>query len=148
MADALPAGERRQLAPPISETGALGWARRNLFSSWGNGITTLVLVVAVGWLLSWFVNWAILTAVFTATKGADCHGHGACWALIHEKIRLIFFGTYPFDQQWRCFFAILVLPASQIQSSRWFHMRRSALEISMASSTRMAKKQRHCWSNG
>ena len=90
MADALPAGERRQLAPPISETGALGWARRNLFSSWGNGITTLVLVVAVGWLLSWFVNWAILTAVFTATKGADCHGHGACWALIHEKIRLIF----------------------------------------------------------
>src|SRR5579872_4623250 len=109
--------ERPHLAPPASETGTLGWMRRNLFSSWGNGITTVVLIAAVGWLLSWFVNWAILTAVFTASKGADCYGHGACWALIHEKIRLIFFGTYPFDQQWRCFFAVVVLLAMLIASA-------------------------------
>ena len=42
-----PAGERPQLAPPIIDTGVLGWMRKNLFSSWGNGITTVVLVVGV-----------------------------------------------------------------------------------------------------
>ena len=39
MAD-MPIGERRHLAPPSVDTGALGWARKHLFSSWGNGITT------------------------------------------------------------------------------------------------------------
>ena len=38
------APERKQLAPPVDQTGALGWVRRNLFSSWGNGITTVVLI--------------------------------------------------------------------------------------------------------
>ena len=47
MTDAMPVGERRQLAPPIDETGALGWARKNLFSSWGNGITTVVLIAGL-----------------------------------------------------------------------------------------------------
>jgi general L-amino acid transport system permease protein len=117
MADALPAGERRQLAPPVDQTGALGWARRNLFSSWGNGITTVVLVAVILWVLSWFINWAFLTAVFTASKGEECHGHGACWALIHEKYRLIFFGTFPYEQQWRPLFAILVLLAMLISSA-------------------------------
>src|SRR4029077_2080179 len=60
-----PAGERPQLAPPIIDTGALGWMRRNLFSSWGNGITTVVLVGAVGWILSNFLNWAVVNAVWT-----------------------------------------------------------------------------------
>ena len=44
MTDAMPVGERRQLAPPVDETGALGWARKNLFSSWVNGLATVVLV--------------------------------------------------------------------------------------------------------
>ncbi len=124
MAD-VSAGERRQLAPPADQTGALGWVRRNLFSSWGNGITTVVLIFLIGWLLSWFLNWAVFTAVFTAPGGHACHGHGACWALIHEKYRLIFFGTYPYDQQWRCLFAILILLAMLISSAdrRMWNMR-------------------------
>ena len=36
MTDAMPVGERRQLAPPIVDTGVIGWSRKNLFSSWGN----------------------------------------------------------------------------------------------------------------
>src|SRR5215831_4032505 len=105
----MPVGGRRQLAPPVVETGALGWIRKHLFSSWGNGITTVVLVVAIGWILSWFLDWAVFTANFTASTGSECRGGGACWALIREKFRLIFFGTYPFDQQWRPLFAIVVM---------------------------------------
>jgi general L-amino acid transport system permease protein len=113
----VPAGERRQLAPPVDETGAFGWARKNLFSSWGNGITTVVLILAVAWLLKWFLNWAVFTATFTAPAGADCRGHGACWALIHEKYRYIFFGSFPYEQHWRPLFAVIAMLAMLIMSS-------------------------------
>ena len=48
MTDAMPVGERPQLAPPVDESGLVGWARKHLFSSWGNGITTIVLTAASG----------------------------------------------------------------------------------------------------
>jgi general L-amino acid transport system permease protein len=113
----VPAGERRQLAPPVLETGALGWMRKNLFSSWGNSITTVVLVVAAGSILSNFLNWAVVNAVWTAPTGQDCRGHGACWALIHEKYRYIFFGSFPYEQQWRPLLAIITMLAMLILSS-------------------------------
>jgi general L-amino acid transport system permease protein len=109
MTDALPVGERRQLAPPVVDTGIIGWMRRNLFSSWGNGITTIVLLLVLGWLFSWFLNWALFTATFDAKTGAECRGHGACWALIHEKYRYIFFGSFPYEQHWRPLFAVIAM---------------------------------------
>jgi general L-amino acid transport system permease protein len=119
MTDTLPIGdgERRHLAAPVIETGALGWARKNLFSSWGNSITTVVLACAVGWLLVHFLDWAVINAVWTAPTGQACRGHGACWALIHEKYRFIFFGTFPYDQQWRPFLAIVAMLAMLLTSA-------------------------------
>jgi general L-amino acid transport system permease protein len=116
MADVLP-GERRQLAPPTVETGAFGWVRKNLFSSWGNGITTIVLVLAIAWILSNFLHWALFTATFDAKSGAECRGHGACWALIREKYRYIFFGSFPYEQHWRPLFAVISMLAMLILSS-------------------------------
>ena len=116
MAD-MPLGERRPLAPPVNDTGALGWIRKHLFSSWGNGVTTVVLIVAMAWVLSSFLDWAVFTANFSASTGSECRGQGACWALIREKFRLIFFGTYPFDQQWRPLFAIVAMLAMLIASA-------------------------------
>jgi general L-amino acid transport system permease protein len=109
MTDAMPVGERRQLPPPATEGGAMGWLRKNLFSSWGNGITTAVLIFLICWLLSWFLDWAVVNAVWTAPTGQACRGHGACWALIHEKYRFIFFGTFPYEQQWRPLLAVIVM---------------------------------------
>ena len=117
MTDVLPTGERPQLAPPVLETGVLGWMRKNLFSSWGNGITTVVLVVAVAWLLSGFLNWGLFTATFTAPDGQACRGHGACWALIHEKYRYIFFGSFPYQQHWRPLLAVIAMLAMLISSA-------------------------------
>ncbi len=116
MADVLP-GERPQLAPPTVETGVFGWMRKNLFSSWGNGITTVVLVLAVAWILSNFLHWAVFTATFDAKSGAECRGHGACWALIHEKYRYIFFGSFPYEQHWRPLFAVIAMLAMLVLSS-------------------------------
>lgn len=113
----MPVGERKQLAPPVDDSGPLGWARKHLFSSWTNGITTVVLVVAMVWILSWFLEWAVFTANFTAASGAECRGYGACWALIREKLRLIFFGTFPYEQQWRPLFAVVAMLAMLILTS-------------------------------
>ncbi|HYD05942.1 MAG TPA: amino acid ABC transporter permease [Reyranella sp.] len=116
MADAS-LGERRQLAPPVIDTGVVGWMRKNLFSSWGNGLTTIVLLLALGWLLSWFLNWAVFTATFDAKAGSECRGGGACWALIREKYRYIFFGSFPYEQHWRPLFAVIAMLAMLILSS-------------------------------
>jgi general L-amino acid transport system permease protein len=113
----MPVGERKQLAPPVNDTGPVGWARRHLFSSWSNGITTVVLTLVMAWILSWFLQWAVFTANFTASTGAECRGSGACWALIREKWRLIFFGTFPYDQQWRPLFAVIAMLAMLILTS-------------------------------
>ncbi|MDP2378555.1 amino acid ABC transporter permease [Reyranella sp.] len=117
MTDTVPVGERRQLAPPADDSGALGWIRRNLFSSWANSITTVVLIAAVGWILSWFLEWAVFTANFTAANGTECRAQGACWALIGEKWRYIFFGSFPYEQHWRPLFAIIAMLAMLILSA-------------------------------
>src|SRR5919198_386240 len=105
----MPVGERKQLAPPVNDSGTFGWARKHLFSSWANGITTIVLIAAIAWVLSWFLEWAVFTANISATTGAECRGQGACWALIREKFRYIFFGSFPFEQHWRPLFAVITM---------------------------------------
>jgi general L-amino acid transport system permease protein len=117
MTDAMPAGDRKPVAPPVDETGPFGWARKNLFSSWGNGLTTVVLIAAVLWILSWFLEWALFTANFTASTGAECRGGGACWALIREKFRYIFFGSFPYEQHWRPLFAVIAMLAMLVLSA-------------------------------
>jgi len=113
----VPAGERQQLPPPVAESGALGWLRRNLFSSWGNAITTVVLIFLLLWLVTSFLNWAVVNAVWTAPNGQACRGHGACWALIHEKYRFIFFGTFPYEQQWRPLLAVIIMIVMLVTSA-------------------------------
>ena len=117
MTDAMPVGDRKPLPPPVDETGIVGWARKNLFSSWGNGITTVVLIVGVVWILSWFLEWALFTANFTASTGSECRGGGACWALIREKFRYIFFGSFPYEQHWRPLFAVIAMLAMLVLSA-------------------------------
>lgn len=108
---------RQEVGPPPGETGVFGWARRNLFSSWGNSITTVVLIFLVCWLVVSFLQWAVLDAVWTGADGTACRGHGACWAIIHEKYRYIFFGSFPYEQHVRPLFAVIVMLAMLILSA-------------------------------
>jgi general L-amino acid transport system permease protein len=102
---------------PVSQVGAVGWMRQNLFSSPFNSVLTLL----SGWLLVIAVpalfEWAFFQAKLTAASGLECHeASGACWAFIVEKHRLILFGTYPFDEQWRPLVSMLLLVAMIIAS--------------------------------
>ena len=86
--------------------------------------------VILGAILLWagwqFFDWAVLKAVFRPDAAA-CHaleGAGACWGVVTEKYRVIFFGRYPVDEQWRPLLATLLMLGLLIASAmRCFHNR-------------------------
>lgn len=92
-----------------------------------NGINLLVSAAAIAlivWAVYWIVDWAILRAVWTSEDGAACRAAdaGACWAVIHVRWRIILFGLYPYDEQWRSAAACLVIVVTAILScTRPFH---------------------------
>ena len=111
-APAQPVGSLPSLPPPSESQGVLGWLRRNLFSSPGNTVLTIVLLGILAWLLPKALGWLVFDAVWGAQPVAACdaaRGNGACWAVVWEKFRFMMFGVYPFDQQWRPALVIAVL---------------------------------------
>src|SRR3546814_16283292 len=98
------------MPPPGAAAGIAGWCRDRLFSSPLN----IVLTVLVAWLLFMtlpaLIDWLFLQADFSATSAAQCRAaQGACWAFIAAKHRLIRFGLYSYDEQWRPFLAAGIL---------------------------------------
>ena len=91
---------------------ALGvWKGKSLFSSFGNTFVTLLSMGLMIGLLPPFIDWAFINAVWRPDP-ETCRaaaGVGACWGIIAEKWRLILFGTYPFDQQWRPAVMVMLL---------------------------------------
>ncbi len=74
------------IAPPRISIGARGWLKKNLFSTWYNGLLTLIAL--------WFIvngGKEFLTWVFS----------GARWGVITTNLRLFMVGSFPPDQVWR-----------------------------------------------
>lgn len=103
-------------APPSPEGNILQravlWARKNLFNSPLNTVLTLVSLYLLYLVIPPLFVWAIPDAIWSGDHQTCRAGEGACWALITEKARLILFGTFPFDEQWRPFAAIVLLLAT------------------------------------
>ncbi|OZI35508.1 amino acid ABC transporter permease [Bordetella genomosp. 1] len=105
------------LPPPAGQTGAWAWLKARLFSSPASTLFTVLLAWAVLMALPAAVEWAFVKANFTATSAQECRASGgACWAFIAEKHRLILFGTYPYDEQWRPLIATFILIAVIVMS--------------------------------
>jgi general L-amino acid transport system permease protein len=92
------------------------WAalRDGLFGTWISAIATVILAGVIMMLAPKLFDWAVLNAVWTTPPGdaAACRavrGQGACWALLGEKYRFLFFATYPYEEQWRPAIACVVL---------------------------------------
>jgi general L-amino acid transport system permease protein len=90
----------RQLPPPRS-TGVFGWLRTNLFNGVGNSILTLICIALLALIIPPVIRWALIDAIWSAPNGTACHGGGACWAFIGEKLRFILFGFFPAGETWR-----------------------------------------------
>ncbi len=82
------------LEPPRTQVGILGWLRKNLFSSWFNGILTLIALWFIYVIASGVITWALT---------------GAQWAVISENLRLFMVGPYPPDQVWRVWLVLFLV---------------------------------------
>ncbi|WMS40885.1 amino acid ABC transporter permease [Acuticoccus sp. MNP-M23] len=104
-------------APPPPEDGAVAWARRRLFSNAFDTVITLVFGALVVWLAVVLVDWAFIGAIWNAADAELCRSaNGACWAVIDARGRLILFGLYPYEEQWRSALACLVIIVTMILS--------------------------------
>jgi general L-amino acid transport system permease protein len=105
------------LPPPLSESGAIGWLRANLFSSWFNAALTIVVVLLLIWLVPPMVKFLFIDAVWDGASRVDClprpdHPEvGACWAFVIERLPFFVYGFYPIEERWRVdlFFLLLAI---------------------------------------
>jgi general L-amino acid transport system permease protein len=97
--------------PPRGSAGLFGWLRANLFGSVFNSGLTLLAVAVIAVAVPPLVRWAFIDAIWSAPNGQACHGGGACWAFIGQKLRFILFGRYPADQDWRPLIAVVIFVA-------------------------------------
>ncbi|GMV59996.1 MAG: amino acid ABC transporter permease [Burkholderiaceae bacterium] len=103
---------------PVKTEGLVPWIRTNLFGDWKSSIATLAILALGIYYLPGFFGWAVANAVLTqdANLCQQARGVGACWAVVGEKFRLIVFGRYPYEQQWRPELATLILLALLVAS--------------------------------
>lgn len=108
---------------PVKTEGVLPWIRRNLFADWKSGITTVAMLALALYLLPGLAQWGLARAVFGADADAcqAARGVGACWGVVAEKWRVIIFGRYPYEQQWRPEIATVLMVGALVASCvRWF----------------------------
>lgn len=113
---------REQLKPPVTNIGILGWLRANLFNSWYNSILTVITIIALTWLIPPLFKWAFVDSLWNSSSEACRDIDGACWSVIPNNIKFIFFGFFPEGQIWRPALAMVLLLGLVIYSkerSRW-----------------------------
>jgi general L-amino acid transport system permease protein len=78
--------------------------------------------------LAWKVlGWAALNAASPFAQPSACkESSGACWPFLTAKFRLILFGRYPFDEQWRPALVLLIVVALIVWSMRETLRRRAS----------------------
>jgi general L-amino acid transport system permease protein len=98
----------------VASAASGGWLHglraRYFRNAWDATVSTVCLAL-IAYLAIRFFQWAVLDGVWNAKSAAECssRGTGACWAVLPARWRLILFGVYPFEQQWRPALGSLVL---------------------------------------
>ncbi|HXF46233.1 MAG TPA: amino acid ABC transporter permease [Burkholderiaceae bacterium] len=103
---------------PVKTEGPIPWIRANLFGDFKSSLATLAIAALALYYLPGFFGWAVTNAVLVTDANAcqAARGTGACWAVVLEKFRLIVFGRYPYEAQWRPQLATALLVALLVVS--------------------------------
>ncbi|WP_119165548.1 amino acid ABC transporter permease [Algihabitans albus] len=96
---------------PRRDSGWLVRLRAIYFPTPLQSLVTLLLGTALLLLLPRFLDWALVGAVWSPADPAACAtpDAGACWAVVAEKHRVMFFGAFPYEQHWRAAMASLLI---------------------------------------
>ena len=95
---------------PVRTEGLVAWIRINLFGDLVTSLMTIIVIAALLATIPQFLGWAFFRASWRPDFDAcRVDGVGACWGVVAEKYRIILFGRYPFEEQWRPLVATLLL---------------------------------------
>jgi general L-amino acid transport system permease protein len=103
--------------PPTGRLGLLDWIRENLFSSWFNGLLTVISMAGIYVLFRATILW-----------GLQAH-----WLVLTKNFRIILWGRYPGNEAWRIGVVVVLLVALGVaslaawRSSRYRHYRTGVL---------------------
>lgn len=92
------------------------WIRKTFFSTWFDALLTIALTYLVVRFAVFFIQWGFIDAVWRPNAANLCSASAACWSVITTRWRLIFFGLYPADEQWRAALACVVIIAAVVMS--------------------------------
>lgn len=93
---------------PLAPRRRLAWLR-DWFATPLSALATVLVVALLLVAVPPLLDWLWFGASFSS-DGLGCQNiSGACWAFIADKYRLILFGLYPYDEQWRPLLASLLL---------------------------------------
>ena len=111
-------------APPITEVGAIGWLKQNLFSSWLNSVLTILSVYFIVIMLWDFLPWAYGGHWNTKSlrECLDLDPDVACFSVLAARWKQLLFGLYPSEEYWRptLTFVCLLLAIVPILFPRFF----------------------------
>lgn len=105
-----------ELAPPVP--GLFADLKRRFVATPLQGLVSAISLGLLTWVAWTVLNWAVFSAVFDASGTPDaCHAaSGACWSVIAARWRIIFFGLYPYEEQWRSALACVTVVAMTVLS--------------------------------
>lgn len=102
---------------PVNTEGPVAWVKANLLAGWKTTLATVIIGGLLLWLIPQILNWAVIKAAWLPNyEACRADGVGACWGVIAEKYRIIIFGRYPFEQQWRPLIATALLTGLLVAS--------------------------------
>jgi general L-amino acid transport system permease protein len=102
---------------PFKSDGLVAWIRANLLGDWQTTLGTLILGGLLVWVIPHILSWALMRAVWLPNADScRIDGVGACWGVVAEKYRLILFGRFPFEEQWRPLLAMVLMVGLLIAS--------------------------------
>jgi general L-amino acid transport system permease protein len=97
--------------PPTTETGAIGWLRKNLFSTFWNSILTIAALIILYYIVAGVVQWAFFDAF---------------WEPLWANRKLLAVGTYPPAQLWQPMLLLMIVSLFfGLSAGRWGGIMRS-----------------------
>jgi general L-amino acid transport system permease protein len=98
--------------PPFVRRGPWVWARRNLFSSVGSTVVTIICVAIIAAIGAALLDFLVLSAAWRGTKLSDCaEAEGACYPFIRARFDQFIYGIYPQAERWRIEIALTLAAA-------------------------------------
>ncbi|MBL8700809.1 MAG: amino acid ABC transporter permease [Alphaproteobacteria bacterium] len=107
----------------MSAAATRSWLRRNFFATPASALASILGALALAWFAPHAWRWLVTESVPGPATLEQClKAQGACWAFLHDKWRLILFGQYTYEEQWRAGLAValfVVMTAASCVEAAW-----------------------------